>query len=194
MRYTPILLGGLLALFAIWVGHAWGVDAVDQAQLAARYTARVAFPLFLVAYSASSLLALWPGEATRAILRTRRQWGLSFALAHFIHLWALISFYVISAREVSALTVLGGGLAYVMIVIMALTSNTWSVRRLGRWWQRLHSFGIHWIWFIFTFTYFGRVIDPSRFELGVIQFALCVGALGLRIVARRKRKAAGAAR
>jgi methionine sulfoxide reductase heme-binding subunit len=189
VRYTPILLGGLLAFLAIWVGHAWGVGAIDQAQLAARYTARAAFPFFLVAYCASSLTTIWPSGTTRALLRTRRQWGLGFALAHFIHLWALVTFYSVSGREVTAQTVAGGGLAYVMIVVMALTSNNWSMHKLGRRWKWLHRFGIHWIWFIFTFSYLGRVIDPAQFSQGAVQFALCLLALGLRITAFRKKRA-----
>ena len=187
-KYLPILLALLLGFGAIWVGMAWGSNAQDQAQLAARYTARVAFPLFLLTYLASSLFTLWPSALPQALVRTRRQWGLSFALAHFIHLGALISFYKISGWEVSSETLAGGGLAYVMLALMAATSNNWSVRRLGRWWKRLHSFGIHWLWFIFTFTYFGRLTDPESFERGIVQFMLCLAALAVRLIAWRKRR------
>ena len=187
-KYHPIVLALLLELGAIWIGIAWGSTPQDQAQLAARYTARVAFPLFLLTYLASSLATLWPGTWTQALLRTRRQWGLSFALVHIIHLGALITFYRISGWEVSSLTLAGGGLAYVMLLLMAATSNSSSVRALGQLWKRLHSFGIHWLWFIFTFTYFGRLLDPESFERGIVQFILCLAALGVRLVARRKRR------
>ena len=186
-KYHPIVLALLLELGAIWIGIAWGSTPQDQAQLAARYTARVAFPLFLLTYLASSLVTLWPRAWTQALVRTRRQWGLSFALAHIIHLGALVTFYRISGREVSGETLAGGGLAYVMIVVMAATSNAWSVRALGRWWKRLHSLGIHWLWFIFTFTYFGRLLDPESFERGIVQFILCLAALAVRLIAWRKR-------
>ena len=187
-KYHPIILALLLGLGAIWVGIVWGSTPQDQAQLAARYTARVAFPLFLLTYLASSLFTLSPNARSEALVRTRRQWGLSFALAHIIHLGALISFYRISGWEVSGVTLSGGGLAYVMLALMAATSNDWSMRRLGRWWKRLHSFGIHWLWFIFTFTYFGRLLDPASFERGIVQFILCLSALGVRLAARRKRR------
>jgi sulfoxide reductase heme-binding subunit YedZ len=186
-KYLPIVLALLLELGAIWIGINWGSNPQDQAQLAARYTARVAFPLFLLTYLASALATWWPRAQTHALVRTRRQWGLSFALAHFIHLGALITFYRISGWEVSGQTLAGGGLAYVMLILMAATSNNWSVCALGRWWKRLHSFGIHWLWFIFTFTYFGRLLDPTTFERGIVQFTLCLAALGVRLVAWRKR-------
>ena len=72
-KYLPILLALLLGLGAIWIGMAWGSNPQDQAQLAARYTARVAFPLFLLTYLASSLVTLWAGSWTLALVRTRRQ-------------------------------------------------------------------------------------------------------------------------
>jgi DMSO/TMAO reductase YedYZ heme-binding membrane subunit len=75
-----------------------------------------------------------------------------------------------------------------MLILMAATSNNWSVRTLGRWWKLLHRFGIHWLWFIFTFTYFGRLLDPATFERGIVQFVLCLAALGVRLVAWRKRR------
>jgi DMSO/TMAO reductase YedYZ heme-binding membrane subunit len=71
---------------------------------------------------------------------------------------------------------------------MAATSNTWSVCGLGRWWKQLHRFGIHWLWFIFTFTYFGRLLDPESFERGIVQFILCLAALAVRLFAWRKRR------
>jgi methionine sulfoxide reductase heme-binding subunit len=187
-KYLPIFLALLLGLGAIWIGIAWETNPQDQAQLAARYTARVAFPLFLLTYLGSSLATLWPNASTQALVRTRRQWGLGFALAHIIHLGALIVFYKISGWDVSGQTLAGGGLAYVMLIVMAATSNNWSVRALGRWWKRLHRFGIHWLWFIFTFTYVGRLLDPASFERGIVQFVLCLAALGLRLVAWRKRR------
>ncbi len=71
-RLFPLWLAAGLAALAVVIGLAWGATVQDQWQLAARYTARVGFPLFLVAYSASSLANLWPGDVTRSFLRHRR--------------------------------------------------------------------------------------------------------------------------
>lgn len=57
---------------------------------------------------------------------------------------------------------------------------------MGRWWKRIHTLGIHWIWFIFTFSYFGRLFDPERWTQGVVLFPLCMAALGLRVLAWRR--------
>jgi DMSO/TMAO reductase YedYZ heme-binding membrane subunit len=185
-RLFPIWLAAALATLAMISGFAWGGSVQEQWQLAARYTARVGFPLFLLAYAASSLVRLWPHEATRNALRHRRQWGLSFALTHSVHLIALTAFNMI-ANEVPALvTLIGGGGAYGIMYMMALTSNDRSMRALGRWWKRLHTIGIHWIWFIFAFTYFGRVLDPAHRTEGIVFFGLAMAAAALRLWAWSK--------
>lgn len=182
-RATPLVVGLLLGLFAVAAGLAVGQTDAEQAQLAARWTARAALPVFLTAYLASSLLRLWPAEWSRAIVRRRRQWGLGFMIAHTIHLGALLVAVLVFGPGRPLLTLLGGGLAYVLIYLMALTSNDWSMKRLGKYWKYLHSFGIHYIWFIFTFSYLGRLAKPETMMTGLIFAPIMFAALGLRLYA-----------
>jgi methionine sulfoxide reductase heme-binding subunit len=186
-RLFPIWLGIALAALALFAGWGWGADLQQQWQLSARYTARVGFPLLLIAYVASSLARLWPGEASATILRHRRQWGLAFAFTHSVHLIALTGFNMIAGRTPEAITLAGGGGAYAILYAMALTSNTASQRAMGIWWHRLHTLGIHWLWFIFAFSYFGRMMSPDQRIEGTLFFALCLAALSLRIAAWRNR-------
>jgi DMSO/TMAO reductase YedYZ heme-binding membrane subunit len=86
----------------------------------------------------------------------------------------------------------GGGLAYLLLLLMTLTSFDRSARWLGpRRWKLLHRAGIHWLWAIFT------VFDwtPKAFESpGYLPLALAGwGALGLRVAAWRARRAAAPA-
>ncbi len=186
-RWTPIWLALAIALIAIALGVVVGETPAEQAKLAARWTARVALPLFLVAYVASSLLRLWPGELTRALVRRRRQWGLGFALAHTIHLGAL-AHNVLNYDPRSLPSLFPGGLAYVMVYVMALTSNDASMRALGRNWKRLHTFGMHYIWFIFTASYALRLFKPEMMTTGLVFTPVMLAALGLRLYARNDRK------
>jgi methionine sulfoxide reductase heme-binding subunit len=192
-RMVPVALCASLAFAAIGVGFALGSDSADQWLLAARYTARVSFPIFLLTYCASSLVRLWPLPIWKGVLRHRRQWGLGFAFAHSVHLGALAWFNIVIQNMPGLQSLLGGGLAYGLIYAMGLTSNDASQKALGIWWKRLHTFGIHWIWFIFAFSYFGRLFDPDRWQQGAVLFPLCLAALGLRIAAavsaRRRRRA-----
>ena len=185
-RAAPLVVAGLLAVAGVIVGFMLGDAYREQWLLAARYTARASFALFLIVYCASSLLRLWPNATTKSLVRHRRQWGLGFALAHTIHLAALAYYNIIILNMPGLQSLLGGGLAYGLMFVMAATSNNASMRIMGRWWKRLHTLGIHWIWFIFTFSYFGRLFDPERWTQGAMLFPLCLVALGLRVWAWRK--------
>lgn len=161
-------------------------DPVEGWRLAARWTARVSFLIFLPVYVAGAWYHLAPGAASRWLLRRRRAAGLAFATAHTIHLGALATFLRISAesRPLSALLV-GGG-AYVTMFAMAATSNDAAVRWLGRGWKRLHTFGIYYLWFVFAVTYLRHVAAGEASY--VPQLALALAALGLRLTARRRRR------
>jgi DMSO/TMAO reductase YedYZ heme-binding membrane subunit len=185
-----MLLGLLLGLGALDLGLRTGSTTVDGWQLAARWTARVGFPVFILTYSISSLGRLWHTHLTRAIWRDRRWWGLGFAAAHTVHLYALVTFYRLSGRELSIATLIGGGGAYAIMYLMALTSNDAAMRALGRNWRRLHTAGIHWLWFIFTLSYFGRVLGGREMPWSGIALGTAVAALALRIAAWRKGKRA----
>ncbi len=178
---APLILAFVLSVKVLMIAALLGDDFADQLLLAARYTARASFAMFLVTYSATSLLRLWPIAATKLLVRNRRQWGLGFALVHTVHLGALSAYNIQVLNMPGAQTLLGGGLAYGLMFVMALTSNDGSRKALGRWWKRIHSVGIHWIWFIFTFSYFGRLFDPGRAAQGAVLFPLCLAALGLRL-------------
>ncbi|EFG9153081.1 hypothetical protein BL864_005536, partial [Escherichia coli] len=88
-RLLGLLAGALMAMaVAIWaVG---GLD-VEATRLVIRATARSSLLLFLLAFVASSAVQLWPGEATRWLLRNRRYFGLAFAFSHGIHAVAIIA-------------------------------------------------------------------------------------------------------
>lgn len=188
-RSTPLLLGLLLGLGAVVAGVLAGQIPADQALFAARWTARTALPMFLITYLASSMARRWKvglaGEWARAILHRRRQWGLGFALAHTIHLAALLTNIILyRPRPLSSL--IGGALAYALIYLMATTSNTASMRAMGRWWKRMHSIGIHYIWLIFTAAYAGRAVhaDPAYHLEGRICLILMLTALAFRLSVR----------
>jgi DMSO/TMAO reductase YedYZ heme-binding membrane subunit len=160
----------------------WNADAL---QLAARYTARFAFLVFLPVYVASSLHRLSPSPRTRSLMRARRSLGLVFAAAHGVHLAALTAYQIVAAQVPDPPTLVVGGGAFGMMFAMAATSTDAAVRRLGRHWRRLHRIGIHWLWLVFTFSYIGRVADGRLAFVPLL--ALALGALGLRLAAWRSR-------
>lgn len=177
---AAFIASSIAVALALWAGS----DLIQQSQIAARWTARASFLVFLVVYTASAMVRLFPAPATKAVLRRRRQWGLGFALSHTIHLAALINYLALSGEQRPPGVLIGGGLGYALMFAMALTSNDTSQRMLGRWWKRLHRVGIHYIWFIFLFSYAGRLADTDRIWTGLVFTPLALAALGLRLAAR----------
>jgi sulfoxide reductase heme-binding subunit YedZ len=171
---TAVILGSLAAF----------PGASDGWQHAARYTARFSFLVFVPVFYVRAWHQLRPSAASRWALRNRRYLGLSFATAHFIHLFALTRFNVVTDQVPNVVTLVGGGGAYVFLTAMAATSNDWSVRTLGaRNWKRLHTVGIFWLWFVFTQSYAGRVFGNG--DLFFVPFlALALAGLALRLYVR----------
>ena len=179
----PMWFGLFAGLAAVATGFALGEGLQDQWQHAARYTARVGFPLLILAYIARPLHQLSPSGFSKAALARRRWIGLGFAIAHTIHLGALITALRLAGQAPEPVTIIGGGFAYVLLYAMAFTSTAAAQRRLGKWWKRLHRFGIHYLWLIFAQSYLGRVFDPERMWVGVIFGSIAFAAAGLRFAA-----------
>ncbi|MFT5013978.1 MAG: sulfoxide reductase heme-binding subunit YedZ [Patiriisocius sp.] len=158
--FLLIALGSVLVIsipLAIWQIALPGIDE-STALLYTRYTARVSFLFFLPVFTGKALQVLLPGPITSQLVRRRRHLGLAFALAHGIHMGAIILLYVTQDRWFT----LDDGAAlfiYLMLGLMVITSNTFSVRRLGRGWKWLHKFGMYALFVGFFATYLGRVVE-----------------------------------
>ena len=187
----PLWLGLVIGFAAVVSGLLAGLDQVEQWRLAARWTARVGFPFLVLAYVARPLTQIWPSKAAKGLLLRRKYFGLGFAAAHTIHLFALITFFVVSGEQVDAIAVIGGGWGYLLMFAMALTSNRTAMKAMGKWWKRLHWTGIHTLWTIFLVTYAGRLEAPETFVLGVITVGILLLAGAIRLAAwiktRRRR-------
>jgi sulfoxide reductase heme-binding subunit YedZ len=167
---TAALVAMTLALLAIYgTGHE-GVHVIVRA------TAGTSVLFFCAAFAASGLRRLWQNDATAWLVRNRRYVGLSFAVSHAIHLAAILTLVATEpgfAEGIKTITIIGGGTAYVLIALMALTSNDTAVRRLGRRrWRALHRVGLWIVFGIFVNSYLGRAVEnpnyiPNAALLGV---------------------------
>jgi hypothetical protein len=153
-----------------------------------RLTARTSFVLFTAAFIASSLRALWRTPLTRWLLANRRYVGVSFAASHALHLVAIVA-VIRTAPDfrTSAATAVGGGLAYVFLAAMTVTSSDRAVAWLGaRRWRLLHKTGMYYCWFIFFITYAPRLLLGWAYAALYAPFvAVLLGSLALRATARR---------
>ena len=149
---TCLIVVGLVINFGL---AGWNAPAITHAIDA---TGRSSLILFAIAFTASSVVSVWPSSLSRWSLRNRRWIGLSFASSHFIHLGLIISMTVFFpdpfVRDQSMAQWVFGGLAYGFVLLMALTSTDQAQLWMGmKTWKRLHFVGSHWIWTLFLLTY-----------------------------------------
>ncbi len=177
----------LAFLFAI----GWDTDGF---RMVIRATARTSLVLFLAAFAASAAAKLWPGALTRWLRRNRRQFGLGFAMSHFIHALAIIALWKTDPGTFWILTnpksIVTGGTAYVFIALLAATSFDRMVKAMGpKTWGRLHWWGVWIVALSFIFTNGKRIPVSGWYALPV---ALVVAVIVLRVVAGRKQRRAAA--
>ncbi len=157
---------GVVMLTIAFAARALTVDGSEESIRAViRLTAQTSVTLFCAVFAASSLRAVWRNDFSRWLLRNRRYLGVTFAYSHFVHLLALIALAGVSAEFVaglSAVTLIFGGFAFVLIGAMAATSNDRAVAALGPVaWRRLHTFGVYYLWFLFLQSYLPRALTQA---------------------------------
>ena len=153
-----VLYGSALLLIA-----AAGIGALQHPTIEealgslTRHTARIAFGFFFLTFTTSVWLTWRQTPFTRWLMRNRRHSGLSFATVHFVHLAALSALFGARGETPEGVVLAGGGLAYVLLLLMVFTSNRAARIRLGRGWRTLHLTGCWYLWLIFTQSYLGRL-------------------------------------
>jgi methionine sulfoxide reductase heme-binding subunit len=183
--FIPVSL--VLALFLGWAFNQTG-DYVTALPLVMWPTAHMAFALYLMAFTASSIQRLRPGTYGKWAMRNRRYIGLNFALVHFVHAGLVLSnLAVTDASRPPEVLAVGGG-AYVMLLLMTLTSNGASVRKLGaKNWKRLHKVGSYYLLALFFITSFRQEDAFTSLQSSWVAIA-SAAALLLRITAYRAGK------
>ena len=190
-RVTWVLSALLLAAFGTIVAI-YGTDE-EGLHVLVRATARISFLVFLPVYVAAPLRRLWRTDTTRWLVKNRRYLGVGFFVAHMLHLNAIWLLSILQGDMFRSplVTVVGGGLAYVLIVAMAFTSSDRAVAWLGpARWRTLHRVGIHYVAFIWLlqWTPLALLESPAYVPLAL----LMVAAFGIRFAGRPRRAGAGA--
>jgi sulfoxide reductase heme-binding subunit YedZ len=156
---------------------------------------RCALPLFVLAFTASSLAILWRSTLTRWLLANRRYIGLSFAFAMALH-FGFVAYFIWSfGNPLNIRATLMDLVGFIFLLMMTLTSFRRGARYLSRAnWRRLHKMGVYAIWLVATLIYFHGVRVgaglPYRVFLGVLLVAwmLRVAAWARQRLSRRQRE------
>lgn len=130
-----------------------------------RWSARFSVVLFSMAFAASSIHYFWKNVFTFWLRMNRRHLGITFGVSHLSHLGFLLvlqgKFHpVFDLAKTSSL--IGGGMAYVFLVLMLLTSFPYFAEKISRQnWKTLHTVGGWWIWVIFFRSYAKRIFQAD---------------------------------
>jgi methionine sulfoxide reductase heme-binding subunit len=122
------------------------------------HSVRCALPLFVVAFTASSLVTLWPSRITRWLLANRRFIGLTFAFGMAWHLSFVAYSIILFGNQLNARATAADLVGLAFLLLLTLTSFRFGARWLSRAnWRRLHKTGVYAIWFLATYIYLGNV-------------------------------------
>ncbi len=191
---VPMALYIIAAMLLRDMATAEGVSAMITSSV------RWSVPCLYLAFIASSLAALAPGEPSRWLLRNRRIIGLCFATGmawqiSFI-VWLVTVHTDYYVNEVYVLRDVIEGLAgYSFLLAMTVTSFKRG-RQLftpqARHWKLLHKTGIYFLWAYAFGTYWYSVFYYDNPDwVHYLYYWLGVAALSLRITAWVSKQAAG---
>ena len=150
---VPMCLAALLAMTAVDLSSSLGVSSMIQ------FSVRLAVPWLFIAFCASSLVAIFPGEFSRWVLRNRRMFGRCFATGMawqlFFIVWLVVGHFDYYMEEAyDYLSLLEQVPGYVLLIAMTITSFRFGRSKLSpKQWKILHTGGIYFIWFVVWTTY-----------------------------------------
>lgn len=191
-RLTGLLSAALAAMsLGFLASYAWDMEGI---RLVIRATARTSLVLFVLAFTASALVELSPGDFTRWLRRNRRYVGVSFAVSQFIHLAAIVTLAVSDKdlfwKLTNIPTIVLAGAAYLFIAAMAVTSFDRTAAWLGpRNWRLLHLLGGWYIWISFAVAV-GKRVPFDSFYWPMAAIVLFAAAVRLIAMTRRNRRQA----
>ncbi|MEZ4952167.1 MAG: hypothetical protein R2825_01165 [Saprospiraceae bacterium] len=153
----------IIGLAILYFGQLFLFNDFDETttRQAIAMSARVSVILFSLAFVASSFHYFFKNSFSWWLRMNRKYIGISFAIMHLIHLVFLIvlqQYFHPVFNIAKTISLLGGGLAYLFVVLMLLTSFPFFAKYLSpKQWSVLHTVGGYWIWYIFIRSYVRKV-------------------------------------
>ncbi|MBK5648467.1 MAG: hypothetical protein I4N51_16450 [Acinetobacter sp.] len=177
--FTALFVGLMIILIILLQG----VDELGM-RMMIRTTGRTSLILFLSAFVASSLRKLWLSPVSLWLIKNRRYLGLSMAVSHTYHAFALFGLWYVTAGAAPPFDPLGT-VGYIILFAMTITSFDKPAKFLGkRNWQVLHTTGMHFLWLGLVAEYVLRLTKSPFVALPLL--GLLVVVMVLRIVAARR--------
>lgn len=153
-------------------------DTTAFFQVAARLSGRVSLLFFLI-YAIYT--TVYPSVKEDIELKVKTSLSKDFAIIHVIHWMFLAVAVTLSGFEIVFIRVIGGALAYLMIILMPLVyeKRLFANRPL----PMLENGYIIYVWFIFFMTYLPRILGKVPTATGTMSsyIALMILTIGFMI-------------
>jgi hypothetical protein len=177
----------------LWMGMAAGVALATativlglngpdnkSVRLALELTARWSFLLFFMAYTGHALASLFGWDALKG---HAREFGLSFASAHLVHVGLVVWLGIILGK-----VPLSGGLLLFFLVALFFTYllaalSFGGAKRLGSFWPPLRFVGMNYILIAFARDFILPVINPKPTQYTLAHFIAYAPFAAMSIVA-----------
>jgi len=186
--WASIILYALFTIILI-LGNGFSYDNISYT---IRLTSKVSLVLFAIIFISSPLRKLWNSRVSRWLMRYRRELGISFGMTFLTsHIGLIGLLFALNSNRIwdriKITDIVGGGLGLVLILVMLLTSfKQFSANLAPKTWQKIHLFGLIYVWGIFIFDQFEKyylVTPPPAGPLFYFPFmAILIFALGLRMI------------
>jgi hypothetical protein len=158
-RYMQICLLLELAVLALAYTEA-GSNTLLFYKAAARLSGRLSLIVFAAAFLYDSYRKTKqqvPDSKLLALLST-------FAIVHIIHWFLLATAIYLGGVQLPALRLLGGVLAYIMIVALPIFTKKYKIT--PKIWSWISNLYFHYVWLIFALTYLARLTGKTSFASG----------------------------
>jgi methionine sulfoxide reductase heme-binding subunit len=157
-----------------------------------RLTSKVSLVLFAIIFISSPLQKVWRSKVSQWLMIYRRELGISFGITFLTSHIGLIGWlFVLDSNRIwdriQIIDIFGGGAGLALLLAMLLTSfKKFSTGLAPKTWQRIHLFGLFYVWGIFIFDQFEKyylVTPPPAGPLFYFPFmAILISAMGLRLI------------
>jgi hypothetical protein len=190
LKREPGILVWMSIAFCIALALATATLAIYGANtrgiaIALRLTGRLSFLLFFGAYAGGAAFAVF-GQTFAFLARHQRQFGLSFASAHLVHIGLAAWLYAISAqRPIPDSSAIQFSIGAVCIYVLALYSVD-GVRKVMNpgLWRVVRVIALQYIAYLFFIDFTFPLLGGFKQPIAYLPFAiLMVLGVGLRIAA-----------
>lgn len=177
---TIVIVGIYIVLSMIYFAQFSFSPETLQKQI--QCSARTAFFLFTLVFSAYPLFMIWGSKFTNWLVSNTKYLIVSFALIHFYHL-SLITIknqmYEPVFHQMNLVSLLAGIIVYLFIGLMLMTSFPFISKYFNeKSWRSIHTFGGYLVLTAFTIFYYNRMMEEISY-LPLLIIALIVWVLRL---------------